>query len=271
MNASVYRFTVGAFDCICLSDSAGALDIRWLFSGVDPDELAYVVSHSDTPPDAYETSVNILYVNTGQHRVLVDTGSGEGGLAASLQAAGLAPADIDTIVLTHCHGDHIGGLVNADGGLAFPNARYFMRREEWQFWTSEEGLAQLKPEAAARARRCLPPIRDRLTLIEQDEEILPGIQAVFAPGHTPGHIALLLESDGAQLLHLADAVHQPIQVVYPHWSPVFDMQHHISPVTRRNVLLRAAETGALVLAYHFPFPGLGHVTGANGAWSWQRL
>jgi glyoxylase-like metal-dependent hydrolase (beta-lactamase superfamily II) len=212
--------------------------------------------------------------------VLVDTGAGEhtaeaGKLIRNLQAGGIAPGDIDWVILTHCHPDHIGGITLKNGQLAFPNARYAMWKDEWDFWTSEgieEKLDELLRESLLSAtHQNLPPIQDRLDLIEGEKEIVPGIQAISAPGHTPGHMALLISSEGDQLLYTSDLVLHPIHLEQPEWCALFDFAPEQVAATRRKLLNWAASQSFLLHAFHFPFPGLGHVVQQGEGWSWQRL
>ena len=120
----------------------------------------------------------------------------------NLRSIGVAPEEIDTVILTHGHVDHIGGNLDQAGKLAFPNARYVMSRAEWDFWAADPDLAAFKVTAfidliRSVARTQLPPIQERLILVEDGDEIVPGIQVVAAPGHTPGHIALFDTRDGS--------------------------------------------------------------------------
>jgi glyoxylase-like metal-dependent hydrolase (beta-lactamase superfamily II) len=224
-----------------------------------------------------------LLINTGRHRVLVDTGGGAGltpsvgKLIPYMQAEGIETAEIDTVILTHGHPDHVGGNTDTEGKPAFPNARYIMWKDEWEFWTSEPDLSQLQVEKdlkelmLALARKNLPPIKDQLDLVEREAEILSGIRAIAAPGHTPGHMALVVSSDNEQLLYVSDAVLSPIHLEQPEWYPVFDLDPEQAMATRRQLLARIVAEKALVITCHFPFPGLGRVVQTAEACQWQPI
>ena len=163
--------------------------------------------------------------------MLVDTGAGglaptTGKLIPNLRAEGITPEDIDRVILTHGHPDHIGGNLNSEGKPAFPKARFVMWKDEWDFWTSEQAEQKLDEHVRKRqiafALKNLPPIQDRLDLVDRETEIVPGIRAVAAPGHTLGHMALAVSSGGEQLLSVSDAFLHPIHVEQPDWYAAVD-------------------------------------------------
>jgi glyoxylase-like metal-dependent hydrolase (beta-lactamase superfamily II) len=290
MSSEVYHFKVGAFECMAVSD--GTLTYApptfpppatFLFGNAPRNHLEQTLRKHNIQPEQWTEWISpyiCLLVNTGEHRVLVDTGANglgpnTGRLIPNLQAEGIAPEDVDLVILTHCHPDHINGNIRDDGQLAFPNARYAMWKGEWDFWTLGEAEAKLDEHfreiLLSFVRKNLPPIEDRLDLIEREREILPGIQAISAPGHTPGHMALLISSEGDHLLNIVDTVVHPIHLEQPEWCAAVDFAPDQVVATRRRLLNRAVAEQVLVFAFHFPFPGLGHIVQKGEAWEWQPI
>ena len=290
MKAEVYRFKVGTFECITVSDGthtytppAFPLPATFLFANAPRERLELALREHNLQPEQWVEWISpyiCVVVNTGEHRVLVDTGAdglgpNTGKLLQNLQAEGIAPEDIDTVIITHGHPDYIGGNTDAEGKPAFTNARYVMWKDEWDFWTSEQ--AELKLDEHVKgvllkfARKNLPPIQGQLDLVDHETEIVPGMHAVAAPGHTPGHMALAISSGGEQLLCISDAVLHPIHLEHPEWYAAVDFAPEQVVATRRRLLNRATAENALVLAFHFPFPGLGHIVQKGEGWQWQPI
>ena len=290
MNTEVYPFKVGAFECMAVCD--GTLTYKppifptpaiFLFCNAPRERLEQALHQHNIQPEHWAEWISpyiCLLVNTGEHLVLVDTGAGSlgpdtGRLLQNLEAEGIAPEDIDMVILTHCHPDHIGGNTLDNGKPAFPNARFAMWKDEWDFWTSEQAEEKLDEHVRevllGVVRKNLPPIQGRLDLIAHEGEILPGIHAIAAPGHTPGHMALGISSEGEQLLCISDTVLHPIHLEHPEWCAAVDFNPDQVVVTRRRILNRAANDKTLVLSFHLPFPGLGHIVEKGEAWQWQPI
>jgi glyoxylase-like metal-dependent hydrolase (beta-lactamase superfamily II) len=283
--SELYSFKIGDIQCAPVSDGSLPYLPNWFFANVPQPRLEEELRAHGLRPDEIKGTYTCLLVSTGKNKLLIDTGAGKiapstGELLVNLEKAGARPNEIDTVILTHGHPDHIGGAVDAEGKPMFPNARYVMWKDEWEFWTSEEPdlSAMQVPEELktglflGTVRRCLPPIRKQLELVEKESEVVPGIHLLPAPGHTPGHAAVAVSSGRDSVLHLADTVLHPILMEQPAWRTVFDLEQDRAAETRRRLLDRAAADGTKVMAFHFPFPTLGRVASRRaGGWQWQAL
>jgi glyoxylase-like metal-dependent hydrolase (beta-lactamase superfamily II) len=286
-----FGFEIGEFECVSVSDGALNYPPESFFANVTPEHVEEALRERDLPTAQIMTPYTCLFINTGEYRVLVDTGAGDLGthaadvfpgldhstsvtglLPENLRAAGIEPSGIDTVIITHAHPDHVGGTLDETGELVFPNAHYFISEEEWDFWTSDAATTKAPALMVNTARQNLEPLKERLTFIGDSFEIVAGVHAIATFGHTPGHIALSVASRGEQLLHVSDTVLYPLHLEYPEWTPVFDMLPEQASTSKHRIFDLAAEEDALVFAHHFPpYPNLGYVRKQEQGWRWQPI
>jgi len=286
MNNEVYRFDVGDFECVAVSDGTFVYapplippPADFLFANAPKAVLDQILLMYGIQREQWKEFISpftCLMVNTGTHKVLVDTGADgltpdTGKLLLNLRAVGVGANDIDMVILTHGHDDHIGGNIDAQGNPTFPKARYIMWKEEWTFWTSEQAEKLYDISELADTRKKLLPIRQQLELLDHEAEIVPGIRAIAAPGHTLGHMAVAISSNAEQLLCVSDAFLHPIHIEHPEWHAAHEVTPEQIFKTRHYLLNKAVTDKALMLAFHFPFPGLGHVLQQGTSWNWQPI
>jgi glyoxylase-like metal-dependent hydrolase (beta-lactamase superfamily II) len=277
-----HRFQVGSIYCTVLTDGYCSYPTPWFFPNADPDRLAHDLEERRQPLESVLSPYTCMLIQTGRHVILVDTGAGEssptaGAIVARLEMEGVRPKDVDTVILTHAHPDHIGGAVDSRGHPAFPNARYILSELECEFWTgAQAGLRNLpvpeevKNRMAATARHCLDALRFHIEPVAPEIEIVPGVRALAAPGHTPGHLAILIASDGQKLLNIGDAAVHPLHLEHPERENGFDLESPRAMATRRELLERAVAEDMRVMAFHFPFPSVGRVAARpEGGWVWS--
>jgi glyoxylase-like metal-dependent hydrolase (beta-lactamase superfamily II) len=285
-NEDFYWFKIGNFECISVSDGSYDYDPFHLFTNITEDRTIEILRKYNLPIDKITSPYTFLFVDTGEHKVLADMGAGNlgpntGKLIKNLRLAGIQPEEIDTVFITHAHPDHIGGTLDDQGKPNYPNARYYMWKDEWDFWFSEEAfrkvtehLAQiLHPEIFMKiARGQLGPIKDRIELLTEESEILPGIFVHLAPGHTPGHMVVSFYSEEQELFFTSDTVVFPFLLEELDLIPVFDIIPYMADKSKHRIFDLVAERNALVLAQHFaPFPGLGHVVKKGEGWQWLPI
>ena len=277
-SAAWYRFNIGEFEATVISD--GALDLGTT-AGVYPNTLKVMVDDflksELQPTDKAIAQENCLVINTGDRLVLIDSGvgsyntfgAGAGRLVRTLASAGIKPDEIDTLLLTHAHIDHISGIMSDDGKRIFPNAQIFISKTEHNFWldeakTSATGVFKLLIDAA---RKNLLPNKDRVAFAEPGREVVSGIQAISTPGHSPGHVSYIISSAGKNFLFTGDALtHSLISFKQPNWEFAFDGDPKMAAATRMTLLDRVASENLTMLGYHFPFPGIGNAVRDGSAY-----
>jgi glyoxylase-like metal-dependent hydrolase (beta-lactamase superfamily II) len=285
MPAGSHCFQVGELRCTVLSDGYAACPTAWFFPNADRVDLARALHKRGLPQERVLNPYSCLLVETGRHVVLADTGLGtasstSGAVVARLEAAGIRRQDVDTVIFTHAHPDHIGGALDMREprrlAPVFPNAHYVMSEAEWDFWTGRHvdlrGLrvpGDVRARMESTAKRCLLALRHQVELIGGEADIVPGVRAIPAPGHTPGHMALVVASGGRQMLNLGDAAAHPLHLEQPGWKSGFDLDPEQAIATRRTLLQRAVAEDMSVMAFHFPFPSVGRVAArSEGGWEW---
>jgi len=280
MDQSIYRFTVGKVECIALLDTITEDLVDVLMENVNLDTVEpELAKYGLKKGGIFSYPYTCLFINTGSQRVLVDTGLGDlwtpnGKLLDCLLEAGVKPADIDIVIISHAHGDHIGGNIDQDGKIKFPKAQWVMAREEWKFWSNLENLKDLPQFYTEVIQRKLLPLSERFRLVDEETEITPCIFTIPFPGHTPGHLVIAIRSEGQELLYTGDAMLHPLQVDHPDWCAKHwaDLIWEGVIHSRRELYERAASDHSLVLAFHFaPFPSLGHIERAGEGWRWVSI
>lgn len=267
---AIRQFNLGDMQISVIDDGSFSMGVGMFGSNVGKETVGELLGSYGMSSDTAEMPLQVMLIETEGVRVLVDTGMGDttfhgneadnGRLVNSLAVLGLTPDDIDIVLLTHGHPDHVGGLT-VEGERIFKTSQHYLPEVEFGFWTQDPNRAPagLK-EMIEECRTHLLPISHGLRSYSDGQEIAPGITAVAAPGHTHGHFALMLESRGEKMLHMVDAaVHYITGLEHPDWTVGADLNKPQAVETRRTLLARAVEERLLVAGYHFPFPGVGRV------------
>jgi glyoxylase-like metal-dependent hydrolase (beta-lactamase superfamily II) len=290
----IYRFTVGRMSCAVVSD--GQMAPPWepplaaFFTpaaGVPAAELQHALAAEGRGRTTVASGYNCVLVETPDGHAVIDTGLGArflgygprieplvGRLGAGLADAGAPATELSAVVFTHLHQDHCRGATWS-GELTFPGAEGFAHAAELAFWsgahTATDGAGSAAAEHLASAREAIMLFGDMMRPFADDAEILPGLRAVGAAGHTPGHTAILLTSQGERLLCTGDLFYDELQLSHPGWSTPWDHDTARAIASRRRLLDWAAGERLLVHAYHLPFPGLGRVSREHGGYTWTPL
>ena len=264
--ANIHRYKFGGFELTAIADGQVTLDQPWTVFGENqkPETVQALAKKYDLPADKHTITFTPVIVNTGNELVLFDTGwgsgnPGRGALAGSLAAAGYKVEDIDVVILTHFHPDHMGGLMDGDKPV-FPNARYVMGETEHNFWTNPAQDAGGTKDFFALTKAKVEPIAAKTTFVKGEAAAVPGITGIQTPGHTPGHMSWRLESEGKQLVVGGDICnHSVLSLERPKWHVLFDMDKETATATRIRMLDMLVTDRIPLVGYHMPFPAVGFI------------
>jgi glyoxylase-like metal-dependent hydrolase (beta-lactamase superfamily II) len=233
--------------------------------------------------------LNCLYIEAGGRKILVDDGCGDsfqgppgqpqtdtpgstpGHLVENMVVEGLKPTDITDIIFTHAHIDHVSGTVDKQGIPVFPNARYTITKKEWDYLYKPLGTDEWHNFLFASACRNFPPLKDRFNLVDDNYQVMPGINFVPANGHTPGNTMVEIWSGNEHLLCIGDVAHLTRELTEPESMASLDVAPGEALKERKRIFSTAAQEGTLVFACHFDFPGLGHIREKKGVLSWEAI
>lgn len=264
-----YKYKVGDITVTAINDGFFARPLEGFIRNAELPAVQSAMSAAFLPTNAVPIPFNTLVVETGGKVVLLDTGNGNVGAPtsgtwmANFRAAGYDPAKVDSVVISHFHGDHINGVRLRDGSAVFPNAEIQVPAPEWAFWMSDERM-NAAPEAMRGAfqnvRRVFGPVAANVKRFEPGADVAAGVASMAAFGHSPGHTVFVVNSGNAKLTYMADVTNHPALFVRnPDWSAIFDMDADAARATRRRMLDMAASEKSRVHFYHAPFPSNGFI------------
>jgi glyoxylase-like metal-dependent hydrolase (beta-lactamase superfamily II) len=273
---SFYRYKVGDIQVTVVSDGRNTFPLEDSFvSNAKKEEVSAVLEQAFLPRDTVTIYFAPLVINTGGKLVVIDTGNGPlvktnskgaaGQFADNMAAAGFDPNAVDTVVISHFHGDHVNGLLTAEGTPAFPNAEVLVPATEWKFWMDDGEMSRApagRMQGLFKNNRNVfdAGLKKKVTPYEWDKEVAPGLLAVETVGHTPGHTSYVLSSGSGKVFIQSDVTNSPtLFAANPGWHAVFDQDGDVAEKTRRRVYDMVVAEKLQVQGFHYPFPGLGNV------------
>ncbi|WP_246777171.1 MBL fold metallo-hydrolase [Microvirga sp. VF16] len=268
LDLEIKRYQLGSFKLTVISDGASIQQKPWETFGTDQPQSAVedLLRTNFLPTQKFAVSYAPAILDTGSEVILIDTGFGESGrmsgsgkMLPALAAAGYSTDQISIVLLTHMHRDHIGGLI--EGSISpFGSARYVANATEYDFWVSDNRKGTPAEANHLIALSNVKPLAPKMTFVEDGQEVVPGVTAISAPGHSPGHMMLHLESDGQRMVMIADTVvHYALSVQRPDWEVRFDMDKALAAVSRKRALDMIATDHLPFMGYHMPHPSIGYL------------
>ena len=270
-----YRYKVGSYECTSINDGVFLRPVENFVANVSKEQAEAAAEAAYMPKGMVAVPFNPQLINTGSKLILIDCGNGVsmlepskgrvGRMMQNLAAAGVDPKSIDAVIMSHLHPDHTNGIRAADGTMAFPNAEIMVPAKEWEFWMSDENAAKAQSNEMmkgyfANVKKIYTGIESKVTKYDWGKEVAPGVTAIAAPGHTPGHTAFALASGGSKVLIQSDVTNIPeFFLRNPDWHVAYDTDPAAAQQTRHKFYDMAAAEKATVVGFHFAFPSIGHV------------
>jgi glyoxylase-like metal-dependent hydrolase (beta-lactamase superfamily II) len=277
LQSGVYRFKLGDFEVSNISDGVAIrTGLHPAFGGSRPAEEVHELARTNhIDADKYEHPFIPTLVNTGKELVLFDAGfgamrraDGAGLLRARMAEAGYRPEDVDIVVLTHGHPDHVAGLIEG-GEPAFPNARYVLSAAEFDFWQRGENIREARKATRELFVKTVVPLANKMSFIKPSDDVVTGIRAIDASGHSPGMLAFHVESNGRAVLIWADTALQYVMSLQrPEWQVDVDDDKDKAVATRKRIYDMVATDKLCAIGFHMPFPGNGYVDRFQGSYRW---
>ncbi|MGN8069512.1 MBL fold metallo-hydrolase [Mucilaginibacter sp. SG564] len=271
-----------SFNLLVITDGDVEYDNGCFAPGIPPAELKQLRENHNNLTAHFMLPHNIMVFTSPDKTIMIDAGNGDkarpgaGKLAGNLYAAGIKPADLTDIILTHAHPDHFSGLISHSGQLVFPNAKIHLHQKEFDFWQDDhadfsksKSLLSSLQSLQQEIQFFFTQISGKLQLFNTDEPLFDFLQPILTPGHTPGHCMFTIISGNEKFIHMADIFHDEIVLfAKPEWGTVFDIDFDLAARTRQSILKEFATSKQRVFGYHLPWPGFGHIEKHNDAFTW---